>query len=192
MINCQGISTGQKPSKRRQSYHINFFRTTSGKAINFGISSEQEGPTFTYSNGQQDCFLTFKNGRHKKPVFLSLAKKKICKILFNQEFNLTVKYLPGKNLCQRAKNQLIHSAHFWDTFNFAVPLTTLATPIFVHVHPSIFQSAFNFCEFASICKKPDHFIDLLKWNSGYKNSCNLRAFWPKTSPNMEFVQEHSK
>ena len=76
MINCQGISTGQKPSKRRQSYHINFFRTTSGKAIDFGISSEQEGTTFTYSNGRQDCFLTFKNGRHKKPVFLSLAKTK--------------------------------------------------------------------------------------------------------------------
>ena len=85
-----------------------------------------------------------------------------------------------KNFYQHPKNQLIPSVHSSDTVNFRVH-TWLTTPIFDHNQPKNFQSAFNFCEFVSTCKKWSCFIywfwrkiaDLKILQSGW-----VSAFWP--------------
>ena len=53
---------------------------------------------------------------------------------------------------QHAKNQLIPSLNYLDTFKFS-PESRLVTPIFDHAQPNNFQSTINFCEFVSSCKK---------------------------------------
>ena len=68
-------------------------------------------------------------------------------------------------------------------------MARLATPISDHVHPKIFWSTFNLCEFVSICKKSGYYIDLF-WRYGWLKNLQsdwLRTFWP-ISQEPEFSQ----
>ena len=60
---------------------------------------------------------------------------------------------------------------------FKSPMTRMATHIFPHNHPNIFQSTFNFHESVSICKKAGYFIILFY---EYIWFAILQSDWPRT------------
>ena len=67
---------------------------------------------------------------------------------FQATFNL-YKFVP-KPACKKIVNSM---CSFFRYNQFQIPETRLATSIFEHAQPKNFQSAFNFHEFVSTCKK---------------------------------------
>ena len=132
------------------------------------------------------------------------VKNKTCNVGLTKNYCIKVsmqKISSINKLIQQilGSHELHDHAHFWpgppkshwNNFLFSWICTTM--------QKIIFWPTFNLCEFASTCKKSGYFIDLF-WRYGWlKNP----AIWlaenilvhisgTRISPNMGFVQEHSK